>query len=133
MAQACIFCSIVSGELPATKVYEDARHVAFFPLEQINLGHLLLVPKDHTDYLFDIPHQAYLELWSVASRIAQALRSVTDAKRVGVAVEGFSVPHAHIHLVPVNHGNELNPMRTTAVSPTEIGRLAALLRAELDA
>jgi histidine triad (HIT) family protein len=133
MAQTCVFCSIVSGTLPAAKVYEDERHIAFFPLEQIHPGHLLLIPKHHIDYLFDISEPDYLDLWRVAAHVAAALRDVSGAKRIGVAVEGFAVPHAHIHLVPVNAGNELNPTRAIPGDSEERNRLAVLLRTALDA
>lgn len=133
MAHPCVFCSIVSGDVLATKVFEDEDHLAFFPLKQINPGHLLLVPKHHIDYLFDLSESAYLRLWQAVARVSAVLRAVSAAKRIGVAVEGFSVPHAHVHLVPVNAGNELDPTRATAAHLQELQRLAALLRAAFDA
>ena len=129
----CVFCSIIAGTLPADVVFEDASHLAFFPLEHINPGHTLLIPKQHVDYLFDLPSPAYGALWATAGQIATSLRVVTGAKRIGVAVEGFTVPHAHIHLVPVNAGDELNPSRAKPVEPSELSRLAELLRARLGA
>ena len=124
----CIFCEIIAGRVPATIVFEDPDHLVFFPLEHINPGHLLLVPKHHVDYVFDMAMPAYHALWAAAARVARVLRSVTSAMRVGVAVEGFAVPHVHVHLVPVNAGDELNPTRATHLSETEANRLAGLLR-----
>ena len=124
----CIFCEIIACRLPATIVYEDQDHIAFFPLEHINPGHLLLVPKRHVDYLFDMAARAYQGLWATAAKLAPGLRSVTSAKRIGIAVEGFAVPHVHVHLVPVNAGDELNPTRAKQVSDAEANRLAGLLR-----
>jgi histidine triad (HIT) family protein len=124
----CIFCEIIARRVPATIVFEDQDHIAFFPLEHINPGHLLLVPKGHVGYLFDMPIPAYQALWATASNLAPGLRSVTSAKRIGVAVEGFAVPHVHVHLVPVNGGDELNPSRAKRVPDAEADRLARLLR-----
>ena len=70
---ACVFCQIIAGRLPARTVYEDADHIAFFPLEHINPGHLVLIPKRHTDYLFDLDPAAYQALWATTARIAGPL------------------------------------------------------------
>ena len=124
---ACVFCQIIAGRLPARTVYEDAGHIAFFPLEHINPGHLVLIPKRHTDYLFDLDSTAYQALWATAARIAGPLRDAMSAKRVGVAVEGFSVPHVHVHLVPINAFDDLDPSRARALETTEADRLHALI------
>ena len=128
---ACVFCQIIAGGLPTRTVYEDADHVAFFPLEHINPGHLVLIPKQHTDYLFDLGPAAYQALWATAARIVGPLRDVMAAKRIGVAVEGFSVPHVHVHLVPISAFDELNPGRARALDPAEADRLQALIRSAL--
>jgi histidine triad (HIT) family protein len=125
---ACVFCQIIAGRLPARIVHEDANHVAFFPLEHINPGHLVLIPKQHTDYLFDLDAAAYQALWATAANIAGPLRDVMAAKRVGVAVEGFSVPHVHVHLVPISAFDDLDPSRARALETTEADRLHALIR-----
>jgi histidine triad (HIT) family protein len=129
----CIFCEIVARRLPATIVFEDAEHLAFFPLEHINPGHLLLIPKRHVDYLFEMDAPALHALWSAAAELAPGLRAVTAAKRVGVAVEGFAVPHVHVHLVPLHAPDELNPTRAKSISQGETDRLAKLLREAFDA
>ena len=128
---ACVFCQIVAGRLPARTVYEDADHIAFFPLEHINPGHLVLIPKHHTNYLFDLNSAAYQALWATTARIAGPLKDVTAAKRVGVAVEGFSVPHVHVHIVPLYAFDDLNPSRARALEPAEADRLHALIREAL--
>lgn len=127
----CIFCALVEGRLPARRVWEDEAHVAFFPLKHIEPGHTLLVPKAHVDYVFEMDEPAYHALWEAAKRLAPAIRRVSGAKRVGIAVEGFSVPHVHVHLVPINALNDLNPAREQALPDAEADRLAALLRADL--
>jgi len=130
-SNACVFCQIIAGQLPARTVYEDADHIAFFPLEHINPGHLVLIPRRHTDYLFDLDSAAYQALWATAARVAGPLRDAMSAKRVGVAVEGFSVPHVHVHLVPINALNDLNPAREQAIPDERADALAAALRAAL--
>ena len=128
---ACVFCQIIEGRLPARTVYEDADHVAFFPLEHINPGHLVLIPKQHRDYLFDLDPDAYQSLWAAAARIAGPLKAVMSAKRVGVAVEGFSVPHVHVHIVPLYAFDDLNPSRARALDPAEADRLHSVIREAL--
>ena len=130
-SNSCVFCQIVAGRLPARTVFEDGDHIAFFPLEHINPGHVVLIPKQHTDYLFDLSPAAYERLWAAAARIAGPLREVTSAKRIGVAVEGFSVPHVHVHLVPLYAFDDLNPSRAKALDATEIDRLHGLIRGAL--
>jgi histidine triad (HIT) family protein len=127
-ARPCIFCEIVAGRILATVVFEDTNHLAFFPLEHINPGHLLLIPRRHIDYLFDMDPPQYQALWAAAAKLAPGLRSVTSAKRIGIAVEGFAVPHAHVHLVPVYAGDELNPSRAKSLPVAEEERLAGLFR-----
>ena len=129
----CVFCEIVARRVPAQLVFEDALHLAFLPLEHINRGHLVVIPKLHNDYLFDLAQPEYQALWSVAAKLAPGLRAVTSAARVGVAVEGFSVPHVHIHLVPVNAGNELNPSRARPLAASDADHLAKQLRYEFGA
>jgi histidine triad (HIT) family protein len=123
-----VFCEIVAGRVPAHIVFEDSDHIAFFPLVHINPGHVVLIPKQHSDYLFDMDGTKYQALWATAARLAPGLRSATSAKRVGVAVEGFSVPHVHVHLVPVFAGDELNPARAKPILAAEAERLRYLLQ-----
>jgi histidine triad (HIT) family protein len=130
-SKSCVFCQIVAGRAPARTVYEDVDHIAFFPLEHINPGHVVLIPKRHTDYLFDLSPTAYDGLWAAAARIAAPLKEVMSAKRVGVAVEGFSVPHVHVHLVPIYAFDDLNPSRAKALDPVEADRLHKRVRAAL--
>ena len=127
----CIFCEILAGRAPARIVFEDHGHIAFFPLEHINPGHLVLIPRQHTDYLFDLPPAEYQRLWATAARIAHPLREAMAAKRIGVAVEGFSVPHVHVHLIPINAFDDLNPARAKALDAAEADRLHRRLRSAL--
>ena len=125
---SCVFCGILAGKLPARTVYEDEDHIAFLPLEHINPGHILLIPRRHTDDLFDLDAPAYQRLWAVVAKLAPPLRTAFSAKRVGVAVEGFNVPHAHVHIVPLHAVDELDPKRARGVEADEADRLCHLIR-----
>lgn len=103
-----IFSKIVSGEIPAFKVAEDANHLAFLDIFPLAKGHVLVIPKKETDYIFDIASEEYMELFKFAQKVAKAMDKVIECKRIGVAVIGLEVPHAHIHLVPLNNVSDIN-------------------------
>ena len=119
-SRPCIFCEIVAGRVTEPIIFEDAEHAAFFPLEHINPGHLLVIPKRHTDYLFDMEATDYHALWAAAARLAPGLQSVTSAARIGVVVEGFRVPHIHVHLVPLYARDDLNPAGPSHWTPRKL-------------
>jgi len=131
--QDCVFCALVAGRIPARKVYEDDAHVAFFPLKHINPGHTLLVPKRHADYVFAMDDDAYHLLWTTARRLAPAVQQVSGAKRTGILVEGFSVPHVHVHLVPINALADIDPARERALADDEAEALAQRMREAMKA
>jgi len=118
-----IFSKIIAGEIPGQIVYQDDKCAAFLDISPINPGHVLLVPKEEVDYLFDLPSDTYAYLWSVAPKLSAAIKTATGCTRVGVAVEGFAVPHAHIHLVPLNAGNELDPKRAKPADPADLASM----------
>jgi len=97
-----IFTRIINGEIPSYKVYEDDRYMAFLDINPLAKGHTLVVPKVETDYLFDLEDDLLGGLMVVAKKVARAIDRTIDCKRVGVAVLGLEVPHAHVHLVPLN-------------------------------
>jgi histidine triad (HIT) family protein len=130
-AAGCVFCALVAGRVPARRVWEDDAHLAFFPLKHMSPGHTLLVPKRHAAYVFDMDDDGYHALLAAAKRIAPAIRTVAGATRVGLLVEGFSVPHVHVHLVPVNTLGDIDPARERAIPDAEADRLAAALRVAL--
>jgi histidine triad (HIT) family protein len=103
-----IFTRIVNGEIPCHKIAEDEHHIAFLDIMPLVEGHVLVIPKVETDYLFDLDEQSFRNLWSFAYSVAPAIRSAIPCKRIGVAVIGLEVPHAHIHLVPMNHVGDIN-------------------------
>ncbi|WP_297625558.1 HIT family protein [uncultured Rikenella sp.] len=103
-----IFSKIIGGEIPSFKVAEDERHYAFLDINPLAEGHTLVVPKREVDYLFDLPEEELKELMAFARRVAIRLREVMPCRRIGMAVIGLDVPHAHIHLVPINEGGDLD-------------------------
>jgi len=103
-----IFSKIVSGDIPAFKVAEDENHLAFLDIFPLAKGHALVIPKKETDYIFDITSDEYLELWKFAQKVAKGMDKVIACERIGVAVIGLEVPHAHIHLVPLNNVSDIN-------------------------
>ena len=103
-----IFSKIVSGDIPAYKVAEDEHHLAFLDIFPLARGHVLVIPKKKTDYIFDITSDEYLELWKFAQKVAKGMDKAIACERIGVAVIGLEVPHAHIHLVPLNNVSDIN-------------------------
>lgn len=103
-----IFSKIVKGEIPSYKVAEDEHYYAFLDINPLQKGHTLVIPKREEDYLFDLNDEELAGLMVFAKRVAKAIQKSVPCKRVGVAVLGLDVPHAHVHLVPLNGGNDLN-------------------------
>ncbi len=99
---ASIFSKIVKGEIPCYKIAEDNNYLAFLDINPLAKGHTLVIPKKETDYIFDLDDDVLAGLHVFAKKVALAIDKVMDCKRVGVAVLGLEVPHAHVHLVPIN-------------------------------
>lgn len=105
---ATIFSKIVSGQIPAYKIAEDDRFYAFLDINPLAEGHTLVIPKQEVDYLFDIDDDTLAGLTLFSKRVAKAIARTIPCKRVGVAVLGLEVPHAHIHLVPLNRESDID-------------------------
>ena len=103
-----IFSKIVSGEIPAHRVAENDDFLAFMDINPLTMGHVLVIPKKATDYIFDLENAEYAAFWAFAAKIAKAIKPAFPCKRIGVAVVGFEVPHAHIHLIPINEVDDMN-------------------------
>ena len=99
---ASIFSKIVAGEIPSYRIHEDDRYYAFLDINPLAEGHTLVIPKVETDYLFDLEDDLLAGMMVFAKQVAKAIDQTMVCKRVGVAVLGLEVPHAHIHLVPIN-------------------------------
>ncbi len=97
-----IFSKIIAGEIPCHKIAEDDSHFAFLDIMPLKTGHVLVIPKKEVDYIFDLPSHELAALHAFSQTIAHAIKKALQCKRVGVAVIGLEVPHAHIHLIPMN-------------------------------
>jgi histidine triad (HIT) family protein len=105
---ATIFTKIINGEIPCYKVAEDDRYFAFLDINPLKAGHTLVVPKKEIDYLFDIDDEHLAGMMVFAKKVATAIKETCLCNRVGVAVIGFEVPHAHVHLVPMDNMNDID-------------------------
>jgi histidine triad (HIT) family protein len=103
-----IFSKIVAGEIPAHKVAETVEFLAFLDIAPLAIGHVLVIPKKEVDYLFDLDDETYNGLQIFAKIIAKGIKAAIPCNRVGVTVIGLEVPHAHIHLIPINGVNDMN-------------------------
>ena len=103
-----VFTKIINNQIPSYKVYEDDRFLGFLDAFPLSYGHVLVIPKKETDYIFDIDSDEYIGLWNFAKKIAKAMDKVLVCERIGVAVIGLEIPHAHIHLVPINGVSDIN-------------------------
>ena len=127
-----IFSKIVDGDIPAYKVAEDDNYLAFLDIFPLAKGHVLVIPKKHTNYIFDIDTDEYLERWKFAQKVAKAMDKVIHCKRIGVAVIGLEVPHAHIHLVPLNNVSDINFERPKLkFTESEMKEVASLIKSAI--
>jgi histidine triad (HIT) family protein len=128
---ASIFTKIVRGEIPSYKVAEDENFLAFLDIFPLVTGHVLVIPKKETDYLFDLDNESYSGLMLFGKRVAAAIKRAIPCKKVGVAVLGLDVPHAHIHLVPLNRESDINFSRPKlSLTTEEFSKTAALIAKE---
>lgn len=103
-----IFSKIINGEIPCYKVHENDEFIAFLDVFPVTKGHVLVIPKIETDYIFDIEDSSYSRMWQYAKKIAKALKLSFKCERVGISVIGLEVAHAHIHLLPINSLEDMN-------------------------
>lgn len=103
-----IFSRIVNGDIPSYKIAEDDRYYAFLDINPLGEGHTLVIPKQETDYIFDLDDDLLAGMMVFAKKVAVALKKAIPCQRVGLAVLGLEVPHAHIHLLPLQHEKDLN-------------------------
>ncbi|TAE54748.1 MAG: HIT family protein [Bacteroidetes bacterium] len=129
---ASIFTRIVRGEIPAYKIAETDDFLAFLDVRPLVAGHTLVIPKQEIDYLFDLPEELYVGLHVFAREVARALQRAVPCVRIGTAVIGLEVPHAHIHLVPMNDMSDLSFSKARLnLSPDEMKALAESIRSHL--
>lgn len=129
---ASIFSSIVAGEIPCYKIAEDKQFFAFLDIRPLTLGHTLVIPKREIDYLYDLEDQEIADIHIFAKKIAQAIGKAIPCKRIGSAVIGLEVPHAHIHLIPIGKESDMlftNPKLNP--SQEEMEKVAESIRKQL--
>ncbi len=126
---ASIFTRIVQGEVPCYKIAENDHFLAFLDVNPLVKGHTLVIPKKEQDYLFDLENDSFVGLHLFAKEVAIQLKKHIDCKRIGVAVIGLEVPHAHIHLIPLNEMDDINFNRKKlTLSPEELTSIADELK-----
>ncbi|MDB9984012.1 HIT family protein [bacterium] len=103
-----IFSKIIANEIPCYKIAENEFCFSFLDINPLQKGHVLVVPKKEVDQLFDLEDKTYFELFSLSKTISSAIKKSFNCNRVGMAVIGLEVPHAHVHLIPINHENDMN-------------------------
>jgi len=126
-----IFSKIVAGEIPSHKIAETEQYLAFLDVFPCALGHTLVIPKQEIDYLFDLNDELYIGLMKFAREIEPAIRQAVPCKRVGVAVIGLEVPHAHVHLIPMNSMSDMNFNNKLKLSQEQLAETAAKIRSFL--
>lgn len=127
-----IFTKIVEGDIPSYKIFEDDKFLVFLDAFPLAKGHALVIPKQEIDYLFDLPDDLYQEMQMLSKKVAVAMKKAIPCKRIGVAVLGLEVPHAHIHLVPMNSEADINFKNPKlSFSPEEFVAIAKEIKDQL--
>lgn len=126
---ATIFTRIINGEIPSYKVAEDENYYAFLDINPMAEGHTLVVPKQETDYIFDLDPETLGGMMRFAQKVAKRMDETLDCKRVAVVVLGLEVPHAHIHLIPLNSESDIDFRKPKLkLTPEEFEAIAAKIR-----
>ncbi|QLC66255.1 HIT family protein [Flavobacterium sp. LPB0248] len=128
---ASIFTKIVNGEIPAYKIAEDENYLAFLDVNPNAKGHTLCIPKQEIDKIFDMDEELYLGLMKFSKKVAAALEKTVPCKRIGIAVVGLEVPHTHVHLIPLNHMDEMRFIDKVSLSKEEFEALAKDIQSNL--
>ncbi len=126
-----LFTRLIRGEIPCEKILENENYFSFLDIRPINLGHVLVIPKIETDELFEVEDFLLEGILVFAKRIAKAQKLALSCRRIGVLIAGFEVPHAHIHLVPLQAESELTFSRAKPAPPEDLKITAAQIRAHL--
>ncbi len=128
---ASIFTKIVQGEIPCHKIAETDHFLAFLDVFPLAKGHVLVIPKTETDSIFDVENQEYANLWVFAKEVARAIEKSIPCKKVGIAVIGLEVPHAHIHLIPLQSVEDINFSKPKLkLEPEELSAIAENIKAK---
>ena len=126
---ASIFTRIINGEIPCYKIAEDDRHFAFLDINPVTPGHTLVVPRREVSYLFDLDDDEYVSLELFAKKVARAIEQTIPCKRIAEAVIGLEVPHAHIHLIPINSESDVDFRHKQQLTPEQMKEIAEKISA----
>lgn len=126
-----IFTRIINSEIPCHKIAEDEKFFAFLDIRPLAKGHTLVITKKEIDYIFDVDDNLYSGMWLFSKGVAHAIEKVIPCARIGIAVVGLEVPHAHIHLIPINHIEDTSFTKPRLnISNEELAEIAAKIRGE---
>lgn len=125
---ASIFSKIVAGEIPCHKIAESEHYLAFLDIFPVAKGHTLVIPKKEIDYIFDLDDETLAGLHVFAKKVALAIQKAVPCERIGVAIVGLEVPHAHVHLIPINSMADMNFANKRAASQEELAQVAETIR-----
>lgn len=128
---ATLFTKIISGELPAYKIAEDDKFLAFLDIRPNAKGHTLCIPKEEVNKIFDLDEETYEELMRFSRKVALALGKAIPCKRVGMAVVGLEVPHVHVHLIPLNQMSDMDFSKSVEFTEDEFQQIANEIKAAL--
>lgn len=129
---ASIFSRIAAGEIPSYKVAADDRFYAFLDINPVQAGHTLVIPRKEVDYIFDLDEQEYADLQRFAYRVAKAIKKTIECRKVALAVVGLEVPHAHIHLIPINKESDIDFRQKKDLTPEQMAEIAAQIAANFE-
>jgi len=127
----CVFCGIVAGSEPAHAVWQDQEHIAFLDINPITAGHVLLIPRAHVPWVDELSPEAHARLFARVRTLTGPIAAAAGAPRTGIAVEGFGVAHAHVHLVPIWKVGDLDPRRQAPASEVDLHAAAERVRTAL--
>jgi len=131
MSNDCIFCKIIKGEIPSYVIHENDKHFAFLDINPLNEGHLLIIPKRHEDYIFDLSDKEYQDIFAEAKKLAKPLKKATNAKRIAIVVEGLAVAHIHVHLIPLHAGDTLIHVKPKPIDHEKLKAIQEKIKKEI--
>ena len=127
-----VFSKIVSNEIPSYKVYENENFLAFLDINPLKKGHTLVIPKIEVDYIFDLESKEYQELWNFAKLVANGMKRVIKCERISIVVMGLEVPHAHIHLIPLDNMQDIDFSQPKLnLSSDQMNKIASLINSAI--
>jgi histidine triad (HIT) family protein len=128
-----LFTRIINGEIPSYKIAENTDFYAFLDINPLAKGHALVIPKKEVDYIFDLEDNTYTGLFEFSKKVSVAIESVVECERIGVSVIGLEVPHAHVHLIPINQIGDMNFSNSRiTLSQSEFSDIANKIRANFE-